>query len=112
MKKQNEVEQAKEELIKKLKDGNLDGIEKILNKVNPGKALYLSFLKDMNPKIINEFYTKIIDFYSNKQGYSHIVSLAQSFQERLRRKYSLELEEKWKHSQSTKMTSILLARKN
>jgi len=91
------TEQAKKELIKRLKNGDLDGMEEILDKINPNQALTISFLKDLNPKAVDKFYTLFQEYYKNKgKGNEHYISLAASFQKRHREKHKLELEELYK----------------
>ncbi len=88
-----ETEQAKQELLNRLKEGKLDGIESILDKILPGNALTVSFNDKLDPKVVDNFYTVAIKYYENKKQCGHIVTLCEYFQKTHRAKYQLELED-------------------
>ena len=88
----NEAEQAKQELLNRLKEGKLDGIESILDKVTPEDALLASFYKDLDPEVVDKFYAVTIKYYESKEHCKQIASLWKYMQKRHRTKYNLELE--------------------
>jgi hypothetical protein len=89
----DESEQAKQELLNCLRKGQLDGIESLLDKIKPGNALYFSFYKDLDPKVVDKFYTVAIKYYEGKKQCAHIAILCEHFQKKHRAKYLLELED-------------------
>jgi hypothetical protein len=88
-----EAEQAKQELLNRLKEGKLDGIESILDKVTPEDALMFSFYKGLDPEVVDKFYTVTIKYYEGKEHCKQLATLWKYMQQRHRAKYELELED-------------------
>jgi hypothetical protein len=88
----NESEQAKQELLNSLKAGKLNGIESILDKISPEAALRFSFYKDVDPKVVDKFYTIAIKYYEGKE-HCALAPLWKYMQKRHRAKHELELED-------------------
>ena len=88
----NEAEQAKQELLNRLKEGKLDGIESLLDKILPGDALTFSFNDKLDPKVVDTFYTVAIKYYEGKKQ-CQLAPLWKYMQKRHRAKYELELED-------------------
>ncbi|MCX6774555.1 MAG: hypothetical protein NTY99_00495 [DPANN group archaeon] len=88
----DESEQAKQELLSRLRAGKLEGIESILDKIRPGNALHFSFYKDLDPKVVDDFYTIAIKYYEGKK-HCQLAPLWKYMQKTHRAKYMLELED-------------------
>jgi len=84
-------EKAKQELLNRLKEGKLEGIESLLDKIESGEALTISFNDKLDPKVVDNFYTTAIKYYEGKE-HCALAPLWKYMQKRHRAKHELELE--------------------
>ena len=75
---------AKEELIRRLKEGNFDGIESILEQLGDVNMLVMVIQSNVKPEILEEFYERAIKYYESRPQSESLVRNCKFYREFLR----------------------------